>query len=159
MPAGGTNVRAVESGKVAYSGMVDGSAKKTNYGNVIVIGHTPEADRNQRHVYSFYAHLDSRGVSRGHEVAKGGSSIGTSGNSGMRYYYMGKKKGYHLHFETIDSPRELQWGPGSFHGTSYRVDPMGRDYIGGTLIIDYGQATGEVSMSALSSRYGSIYRF
>lgn len=151
----GTNVKAVEHGKVVYSGMVDGSVKKTNYGNVIVIDHTPEADRDQRHIYSLYAHLDSRGVYRGQGVSKG-RTIGKSGNTGMRYYYMGKKRGYHLHFEMIDSPRELQWGPGRFHGTSYRVDPMGGDYIGGTLIIDYGQATGQIS---LSSRYGSIYRF
>jgi len=154
----GTDVKVVEDGKVVYSGMVDGSAKKTNYGNVIVIDHTPEADRNQRHVYSLYAHLDSSGVYKGQEVSKG-RTIGQSGNTGMRYYYMGKKRGYHLHFEMIDSPRELHWGPGSFHGTSYRVDPMGGDYIGGTLIIDYPQAIGQISTTGLSSRYDSIYRF
>lgn len=148
----GTNVKAIERGKVVYSGMVDGSVKKTNYGNVIVIDNTPEADRNQRHIYSLYAHLDDRRVSQ-FQTVRLLQSIGQSGNTGMRYYYMGKKSGYHLHFEMVDSPRELYWGPGSFHGTSYRVDPMGGDYIGGTLKIDYGPGEELQSMFKASLRY------
>lgn len=148
----GKDVKAAENGNVVYSGMENGSVKKTNYGNVIVIDHTPEADRDQRHVYSLYAHLENRGVSLYKTVGKG-ETIGQSGNTGMRYYYMGKEKGYHLHFEMIDSPRELHWGPGSFHGTSYRVDPMDGGYIGGTLKIEYGHGEELQSMFKGSLRY------
>ena len=148
----GTDVKAVEHGKVVYSGMVDGSVKKTNYGNVIVIDHTPEADRNQRHIYSLYAHMEDRGPSS-YQTVRLLQSIGRSGNTGMRYYYAGKKRGFHLHFEIIDSPRELHWGPGSFHDTSYRVDPMDGDYIGGTLKIDYGHGEELQSMFKGSLRY------
>lgn len=157
----GTTVRASESGKVVFSDELKGSKEKANYGNVIVIDHTLEADPDQRHIYTLYAHLDYRGVYKGQKVRKE-ETIGRSGNSGTRQSYSGKpkaeQKGYHLHFELIDSPRELHWGPGSFHGTSYRVDPMGGDYIGGTLIIDYGQTAGQMSRTGLSSRYTSFYR-
>lgn len=131
----GTRVKAVERGEVVSSIMREGSKKKTNYGNIIVIDHTPEAGINQRHIYSLYAHLESRSVYKGQVVEKG-ETVGRSGNTGMRYYYMGKKRGYHLHFEMIDAPKKLKWSDGGFHGTSYRVNPMGRNYIGGTLKIE-----------------------
>lgn len=137
----GTAVEASERGEVVCSVMCEGSKEKANYGNVIVIDHTPEAADDQRHVYTLYAHLDSRGVSSGQGVGKG-RMICRSGNSGTRQSYNGQpkaeQKGYHLHFELIDSPRELHWGPGSFHNTSYRVDPMGGNYIGGTMKVKYG---------------------
>lgn len=153
----GTKVKAIEGGKVVCSIMREGSKEKTRYGNVIVIDHTPDAGENQRHIYSLSAHLDSRGVSRGQKISKG-SEIGTSGNTGMRYYYQGKKRGYHLHFEIIDSPRELKWNGTDWHSISLRENPM-NDYIGSTLSVDYNQTGGQISRVGLVSRYGPINRF
>ena len=132
--------------------MREGSKEKTRYGNVIVIDHTPEAGNKQRQIYSLSVHLDSRKVSKGQMVSKG-SAIGTSGNTGMRYYYQGKKKGYHLHFEIIDSLRELRWNGTDWHSISLRENPM-NDYIGSALnIIDYNEIGGQVGKFGTVSSY------
>src|SRR3972149_2008816 len=149
-----TDVRASERGEVVCSVLREGSKEKTNYGNVIVIDHTPEADPDQRHIYTLYAHLDYRGVYRGQKVRKE-ETIGRSGNSGTRQSYSGKpkekQKDYHLHFELIDSLRKLVWDGGNWHPLSLRKDPM-NGYIGSTLTIDYDRTGGQISRAGLSSR-------
>lgn len=130
------DVRAVEAGKVAFSGMREGSEDVTRYGNVVVIDHTPRAGEDQRHIYSLYAHLDNRSVSRGQTVEKG-DLVGISGNSGTREYYMGKKGGFHLHFEIIDSPDALPWSRTLSHQRSFYKDPFD-NYLGSKVTIEYG---------------------
>lgn len=138
------NVRAVESGKVVYTDMRGGSESRANYGNVIVIDHTPEAGKDQRHIYSLYAHLDSISASRGEKVEKG-NTVGISGNTGTRQYYEGvrkgiikeKQRGFHLHFEIIDSQKGFDFSggwPGDLRPGD-RKDPM--KYIGHTETIEY----------------------
>jgi murein DD-endopeptidase MepM/ murein hydrolase activator NlpD len=157
------SVKAIESGRVVCSTMRAGSKEKANYGNVIVIDHTPEAGPDQRHVYSLSAHLDSRAVYRNLEKKiEKGRTIGISGNSGTRQSYSGKpkadQKDYHLHFEIIDSPRKLVWNGSNFHSLSLREDPMS-GYIGSILIIEYGWIDGQLCGAELPSRYDPFYRF
>ena len=110
---------AVEGGRVVYSDNRAGSENKANYGNVVVIDHAPEAGKDQRHIYSLYAHLDGVLTSRGETVEKG-STIGISGNTGTRQYYEGERKGipkakqrgFHLHFEIIDSLKGFDFNGG-----------------------------------------------
>ncbi|MCL4873872.1 M23 family metallopeptidase [bacterium] len=123
---------ASESGIVVYSGTREGSTTRTNYGDTIVIDHTPEAGKDERHIYTLYAHLDRRNVYEGHGARKG-EKIGISGNSGMVAFYKNLKQGFHLHFEVIDSQTELNWGYG--WPTGNRQDPM--DYLGRVTIIEY----------------------
>jgi murein DD-endopeptidase MepM/ murein hydrolase activator NlpD len=144
----GTKVWASEKGRVVFADFVGGSASKGNYGNVIVIDHVPKAGRNDRHIYSLYAHLDHIGVSYHRESVGKGDTIGTTGNSGTTQSYKNAKKdkedqrGFHLHFEIIDSPMKLTWGPGNFHGSDYRVNPMrSGGYVGGAVTVEY--ETGE----------------
>lgn len=138
-------VYAVEGGRVVYSDTREGSKQRANYGNVVVIDHTPEAGKDQRHIYSLYAHLDSVSISSGENVEKG-RTIGISGNTGTRQYYEGERKGipksgqrgYHLHFEIIDSPKSFDFSggwPGDLRPGD-RKDPM-KDYIGQTKTIEY----------------------
>lgn len=151
------DVFAVEGGGVVYSGMRAGSENKTNYGNTVVIDHTPLAGRDQRHIYSLYAHLDSVAVSRGARIEKG-STIGISGNTGTRQHYEGERKGipkerqrgYHLHFEIIDSQKSFDFNGGwpVDLRPSDRKDPM-RDYIGERITIEY--ALTEEDMSKILS--------
>ena len=86
----GTKVKASESGEVVYFGKVEGTAKKGNYGNVIVIDHVPKADRNSRHIYSLYAHPDSINVSYHKELVDKGDVIGKTGHSGTTNSYITK---------------------------------------------------------------------
>ncbi len=146
----GTKVCASEDGVVVCSVMAEGSVDKSNYGEVIVIDHVPEAGPKDRHIYTLYAHLDNRKVRVGTEekpttVTKG-QIIGTTGNSGMRQSYIGKEKGidkkdqggFHLHFEVIDSPRVLTWGRYNFHGKRYRVNPEDKGgYVGSIITVEY----------------------
>src|SRR3990172_1242513 len=115
----GTEVKASESGMVVKSEnkpyMPGGD---NNYGETIVIEHVPydllgPADvlKNQRHIYTLYAHLDKRFVSSGKRVRQG-EIIGKSGNSGMKVFYEGKKSGFHLPFEVIDSATKMDWNMG-----------------------------------------------
>lgn len=145
-------VYAVEGGRVVYSDNRAGAENKANYGNVIVIDHTPEAGEDQRHIYSLYAHLDSILTSRGENVEKG-STIGISGNTGTRQYYEGERKGiskerqrgFHLHFEIIDSPKSFDFSrgwPGDLRPGD-RKDPI-KDYIGQKVIIEYDLTEEEI---------------
>lgn len=140
------DVKASERGRVVYSAMREGSVDKNEYGNVIVIDHTPMAKKNQRHIYTLYAHLDKRFVGRGEDVKKG-RVIGESGNTGLKKHYLAEKYGirkekqrdYHLHFELIDAPRGFDWGGGwpAALQPGHRKNPMA-DYIGGDEIkIEY----------------------
>lgn len=128
----GTTVVASESGIVVYSGTREGSITRTNYGETVVIDHAPEAGKNERHIYTLYAHLDNKNVYEGHEARKG-EKIGISGNTGMMAYYKKLKQGFHLHFEVIDSQTELNWGYG--WPTGNRQDPM--DYLGHVTFMEY----------------------
>lgn len=128
----GTTVMASEDGIVVYSGTREGSTTRTNYGDTVVINHTPEAGDDERHIYTLYAHLDERSVHRGQKVRKG-ETIGISGNSGTMAYYKKLKQSFHLHFEVMDSPSELDWGYGWPSGN--RKDPT--DYLGGATTIEY----------------------
>lgn len=145
----GTKVWASERGEVVYFGHRPGTKEKGNYGNVIVIGHVPRADKNSRHIYSLYAHLDTIKVGYIGESIGSGDVIGTTGHSGTTNSYKTKTKkgktiekekrgGFHLHFELIDSPKMLFWGPGNFHGSKYRVNPMvGGGYIDCSVVVVY----------------------
>lgn len=108
----GTNVKASESGKVVKSEnkpyMPGGD---NNYGETIVIDHTPDVPADQRHIYTLYAHLDKSFVFTGKKVEQG-ETIGASGNSGMKAAYEGKKSGFHLHFEVRDSEKKMNWERG-----------------------------------------------
>lgn len=102
----GMSVNASERGKVKRASFHERKeAGKGSYGNVVIIDHTPNANKNERHIYTLYAHLESLSVDTDHEVKKG-TIIGTSGNTGTVEYYRAKDKGYsnevggfHLHFE------------------------------------------------------------
>ncbi|VAV84068.1 hypothetical protein MNBD_DELTA01-709 [hydrothermal vent metagenome] len=127
----GTEVRASERGKVVFSSMIEGSKEKTMYGNVVVIDHTFEVECGGRHLYTLYAHMHTRRARRRRIVEKD-EVIGTTGNSGTRESYSGAKpkdqKGYHLHFELIDSPRKLRWRGGNWSAKSLRKNPF-KGYI------------------------------
>lgn len=125
-------VYASEDGIVVYSGMREGSTTETNYGNTIVIDHTPVAGDAERHIYTLYAHLDNRSVHECQKVRKG-ETVGISGNSGTVAYYRKQKQGFHLHFEVIDSPSALDWRYGWPSGN--RKDPA--DYLGGVTTVEY----------------------
>ncbi|NIR16565.1 MAG: M23 family metallopeptidase, partial [Desulfobacterales bacterium] len=124
------------------SGMIEGSEERTRYGETVVINHTPMAGPTERHMYTLSAHLNARKVHTGQKVEKG-KVIGTSGNSGTREFYIGKKKGtergkeggFHLHFEVFDASRELKWIKNQFP-SGYRKDPI-NDYIGRIITLEY----------------------
>jgi murein DD-endopeptidase MepM/ murein hydrolase activator NlpD len=125
-------VYASEKGVVVYSGTREGSVSETNYGETIVIDHAPELGADNRHIYTLYSHLDRRSAFRGQKVRKG-ETIGISGNSGTIAYYKKLKQSFHLHFEVIDSPTELDWSYGWPSGN--RKNPL--DYLGGVTTIEY----------------------
>ena len=117
----GTEVKASERGRVVYSGNRPyRQGGGNNLGNTIVIEHAPydlpgPADilAKQRHIYTLYAHLDERFVFVGTDKkVRQGETIGKSGNSGMKTAYEGKKSGFHLHFEVIDSAMRMDWNMG-----------------------------------------------
>jgi len=144
----GSDVFATEDGLVVFSDMIEGSEERTRYGNTVIINHTPyeglkdEDKKGRRHIYTLSAHLDVLMVRKGQEVKKG-KVIGKSGNSGTKEFYAGARRGideedrggFHLHFEVIDSPHELEWSKGNFP-SGYRKDPI-NDYIGQTITIKY----------------------
>lgn len=151
-------VYACEDGCVVYSGSRDGSENKANYGNIIVIDHTPDAKKDERHIYSLYAHLDNISTSKDKNVRKG-EVIGTSGNTGTRQHYEGerngisksKQRGYHLHFEIIDSPKGFNFSggwPGDLRPED-RKDPM-KEYIGQTKILEYALTEREINKISAS---------
>ncbi|MEK7314104.1 MAG: M23 family metallopeptidase [Deltaproteobacteria bacterium] len=107
-----TDVKASEKGKVVYSGNRPyRPGGDNNLGNTIVIDHTDGVPEDQRHIYTVYAHLNTRSVSVDRKVSQG-ETIGASGNSGMKAAYEGKKSGFHLHFEVIDSATKMDWNMG-----------------------------------------------
>lgn len=105
----GTDVKVSENGTVVKSGnRAYRPGGSDNYGETIIVDHTPSARDEERHIYTLYAHLDERFVSAGSKVEQG-DTIGISGNSGMKAAYEGKKSGFHLHFEVIDSKTKMKW--------------------------------------------------
>jgi murein DD-endopeptidase MepM/ murein hydrolase activator NlpD len=139
-----STVEASEDGVVVFSDFIKRKpGRKGSYGETIVIDHTPEARENQRHLYSLYAHLEERSVHAGRKVNER-DKIGISGNTGTSqwyfwkehgYYKDKKRRGFHLHFEIIDSPKELVWDGSERHPLELRKNPM--DYIGPTITIEY----------------------
>lgn len=97
-------VRACEDGRVVYSGTRAGSESKANYGNTIIIDHTPDAKKDERHIYSLYAHLDNISTSKEKNVRKG-DVIGTSGNTWTRQYYEGARNGIPKSKQRSTQPR------------------------------------------------------
>lgn len=95
-----------------------------SYGYIIVLYHGKN-ENTGKHTYTLYAHLQkgsfSPEVKLGNTV-KRGKKIAISGNTG------GSAKnpiGYHLHFETIEAPGEIDMGtPGRVSYGDYRVNPM-----------------------------------
>jgi len=82
----GDSIRAVESGKVSFSGYING------YGNVVIIDHAGGYS-------SVYAHNSSNLVKKGQNVAKGDiiARLGASGNA----------TGTHLHFEIRENGKPV----------------------------------------------------
>jgi murein DD-endopeptidase MepM/ murein hydrolase activator NlpD len=126
-----SKVMASEGGKVVFAQMLEGTEERPSYGKVVVIDHTPGAGEGELHIYTLYAHLDLIIASvpkDERERVKKGDIVGKSGNTGTKEYHIGKKRntskdaqrGYHLHFEVIES--RVGWNKG------VRVDPSG--YIG-----------------------------
>ena len=120
----GKQVMASERGKVVRAALNPKTEKRRRaYGNVIVIDHTPHADKDKRHIYTLYAHLDRMDVSAGDIVYKG-QVIGASGDTGTG-------SGPHLHFEVLDVGQRLGWSkssgamgvPGGEEGAHYRRKP------------------------------------
>ena len=142
------DVKAIEVGLVVFSDKLNGTEQKGNYGNTVVIDHTPVAKKNQRHIYSLYAHLDKRSMSRGQEVKKG-EVIGVSGNTGTTWYYKGVKRGFHLHFEIIDTgdtKKISDWSkgwPGNLDSQD-RKDPM-KGYLGQSKTVEYPLTEEEIN--------------
>ena len=124
-------VYASEKGIVVYSGTREGSVSETNYGETIVIDHAPELGADNRHIYTLYAHLDKRSAYRGQRVSKG-ETVGISGNSGTVAYYKKLNQSFHLHFEVIDSPTEMDWNGWS---SGNRKNPT--DYLDTETTIEY----------------------
>src|SRR3972149_3054731 len=104
------------NGKDVHASL-DGVVKRANfshprmpggisYGYVIVLYHGKNVNTG-KHTYTLYAHLqkDSFEVKVGDKVERG-KRIAISGNTG--------NVGYHLHFEVIEAPREIDMAsPGS----------------------------------------------
>ena len=147
----GHKVYASDDGVVVFSGMIEKVAgRKGSYGKTVVIDHTPMAKENQRHIYTVYAHLHKVDVIVGSGKkptrVDAGEVIGTSGNSGTSQWYYWKehyeyesetKRGYHLHFEVIDtkySRAVMDWKKKKLP-SGHRQDPSG--YFGVTKKIEY----------------------
>lgn len=141
----GTSVKASERGKVVRASMNPGNLVKRSYGNVIIIDHTPNANKDKQHVYTLYAHLSAMSVGLGDMVIKG-EVVGATGNTGTKEFYEQEQKkkeqdqkkttrvrGMHLHFEVIDTGvngNAVQWnteGYMNINGVLYRQNPL--EYI------------------------------
>jgi len=144
----GTPVKAGEKGKVIRASFNERKEKgKGSYGNVVIIDHTPNAGKNERHIYTLYAHLDTMYAGPGQKVKKGGV-IGASGNTGTVEYFRAKDTGkstdkaggFHLHFEVIDTQLlngKLDWqetGPMGVSYGLYRENP--EDYFGQVITVE-----------------------
>ena len=150
----GHKVYACDDGNIVFSVMIERVAgRKGSYGNTVVIDHTPMAKENQRHIYTVYAHLHTISGSKDKKV-KAGDTIGTSGNTGTSQWYYWKeheeyesetKRGYHLHFEVIDtkdSKAVMNWSNKNKLPSGHRQDPS--DYFGKTIKIEYPLSESEM---------------
>lgn len=72
--AAGTPVKASERGRVVRA------AKHEALGELIIIDHTPNAEKGTKYIYTMYAHLSKYDVKLGDDV-KRGQTIGSSGNT------------------------------------------------------------------------------
>lgn len=141
-----SKVMASEGGKVVFAQMLEGTEERPSYGKVVVIDHTPGAGEGERHIYTLYAHLDliTAFVSKDEKKrVEKGDTIGRSGNTGTKEYHIGKRRntpkvdqrGYHLHFEVIES--RVGWNRGD------RKDPI-KDYFGKTETLEYPLSDEEI---------------
>ena len=120
----GTEVHASERGKVVRASFVSGDG---NYGFTVIIDHTPNAEDNERHIYTLYAHLSSLIVSYG-DIVGLGQAIALSGNTGTKSFYKNSRRQSHLHFEVIDTQGsgKMDWnseGSTGYNGHVNRVNP------------------------------------
>src|SRR3972149_6532468 len=94
----GNSVKAGERGRIIRASWHE------KLGELVIIDHTPYAEKGKKHIYTMYGHLDNKSykVKPGDMVEKG-KVIGLSGNTGH-------STGPHLHFSLIDSNTELSWG-------------------------------------------------
>ena len=121
-----TTVKASLSGKVLRASWHD------TYGNIVIIGHTPEIDEDQKtglrcYVYTVYAHLHCTGSYTPGKTVQQGDNIGSIGNTGNA---KGMKP--HVHFETIRARIKLAWqssGNTGIKARDHRVDPL--DFLTG----------------------------
>lgn len=114
----GTLVRASLDGNVIRASVEE---EHESYGGLVIIDHTPEADPNERHIYTLYAHLDSIRTIVDRSVKKH-ETIGTVGKTGNA-----KNMDPHIHFEVIRSPGKLKWQRSGATGIKrglYRIDPL-----------------------------------
>jgi hypothetical protein len=72
-------------------------------GELIIIDHTPNAEKGTKYIYTMYGHLSKYDVKLGDDVKKG-QKIGSSGKTGR------SSTGPHLHFSIIESNTKLTWG-------------------------------------------------
>ncbi len=74
---------------------------------MIVIYHGKNI-KTQKHTYTLYSHLfDNRALRKGGRV-KEGQLVGFVGNTGTRADFDKKDRGYKLHFEVLESKKELR---------------------------------------------------
>jgi hypothetical protein len=100
----------------AAGGWVRRARWNHDFGYTVVVDHGPV---DGKYAYTLYGHLSSMTVAVGQQVQPG-DQLGLSGNTGRA------SKGFHLHFELIESPRELVWPDTDeigYGGREYRVDP------------------------------------
>ena len=125
-----------------------------SYGNVIIIYHGRGGEQ-LKHTYTLYAHLDHRSV-RKNEKVKEGQMIATAGRSGTKQGFYDHKGGYTLHFEVLQSKKELDWiktGSLDFRCTSetWRIDP--ERFFNRSFLVLWVEVVGEFFDSKRSDHY------
>ncbi len=111
----GTKIRCIGKGKVVYSALHAGTKNKSNWGNIIIIGH--KYPKNKNIFFSLYSHLQKRFVKKG-QIIEIGQIIGTIGkaNSPENGWWQDE----HLHFAIYTGPWEKKVLPGYWKKGSKR---------------------------------------
>jgi murein DD-endopeptidase MepM/ murein hydrolase activator NlpD len=111
----GTPVKSILPGRVILSDIYEGTEKKPNWGNIIILKHTHT--KKAKPVYSLYGHLGERFKQVGDFVEKG-EVIGTVGKENT------PQNGWweaHLHFAIYEGPWEDLVLPGFFKKDQHRT--------------------------------------
>lgn len=114
----GTSVKSIGRGRVVYSKLHPGTAKKSNWGNIIIIAH--KNPTNNQVFFSLYAHLQKRLVEKGERV-KLGQTIGKIGKSNTPQN--GWWPDAHLHFAIYTGIWQNKVLPGYWKKGSPRTKP------------------------------------